>query len=615
MQEQAWALVDDLQAARVAHAGARRRKKHSERQLRDSGRVTTGVARDAPSADPPQPGQASSEQSSVAPPTSPGRISPVDCPPALHLGQASAVLKLEVDTKRGAIEAYQAVQAAGFFTGSSPAARVVWCIGGLAAVSWFCDRLRRRQITFAPDNLVPSLDAAGALPFGLICLWRGGCMTRAANTPWCERLLAGIGLSDFEPHDAHEGDRLVGEVAENASKRSVRRVYRWQRRELPTLPAIFAMAALLFFANCVGHMLNVAGVYGADFQPKIGVYRWSVDMRAVTVFQAIANLLAAVVTSCTASFLHKHKRKRAQKMFQLLTVMVALYVLLFFGVIRKGFEFVAFPAGLAMAALAWYLRHRVRRRTAMAFERVKGDMAIYDRLWEVERTKLQAAGVSPMHAQVQQGQHVAGHGPLEHLCELVGSLKRARAAASLGHHEQQLVQPDVPPVLLIALAWQVNGLFQSICADFARVPTPHGMHSYCEPKRPQRAIQKLWRSYKGNHRRWCDLVRSSIVLTDMQCLCDCLGAILDDKRVTVCKIKNRFDPAYDARGSAGYRDVSLLLKVDPHACSLPAESPLLCVAELTQYVCELQLQFEPFYKVKTGEGHARYVELRNALAL
>jgi hypothetical protein len=160
-----------------------------------------------------------------------------------------------------------------------------------------------------------------------------------------------------------------------------------------------------------------------------------------------------------------------------------------------------------------------------------------------------------------------------------------------------------------------NSAFQHWCAQIAlgnSIPNPRsnsGKHISCPPKRLARAVEKLWRSYHGDHRKWVDLVRASIVFDDLEALVDCFGRIRQDDRVHVRKVKNRLSRSYDALGqSAGYRDMCILLSLLPEAW--PAEEDNL----RGDYLCELQLQWKPFYEKKSGDGHKRYVEFRNGLA-
>ncbi len=61
------------------------------------------------------------------------------------------------------------------------------------------------------------------------------------------------------------------------------------------------------------------------------------------------------------------------------------------------------------------------------------------------------------------------------------------------------------------------------------------------------------RSYGGDVSRLVDVCRQSIVFDRPEDLAACLRAVAADPEVVVHRVKNRLDPAYDARTSAGYR--------------------------------------------------------------
>jgi hypothetical protein len=86
-----------------------------------------------------------------------------------------------------------------------------------------------------------------------------------------------------------------------------------------------------------------------------------------------------------------------------------------------------------------------------------------------------------------------------------------------------------------------------------------------------------------------DICRQTIVFEDPSNLADCLGLIGMDKEVQVVRVKNRLDPTYDARRSAGYRDVALNLQVaTDEALDMGLET----------HVCEVQLMLLPMYQLK-----------------
>ena len=134
-----------------------------------------------------------------------------------------------------------------------------------------------------------------------------------------------------------------------------------------------------------------------------------------------------------------------------------------------------------------------------------------------------------------------------------------------------------------------------------------GTHfKYVPVKRRKRAIEKLWRSYRGDGARLIDLVRSTIEVETTADLSKCLKEILNDPGVAVLQIKNRFSERYNSKESAGYRNLSLsLLVVDQFTMSRGVDA----------HVCELQLGLEAFeYLKKRLDGHKRYVKFRDRRA-
>jgi hypothetical protein len=72
----------------------------------------------------------------------------------------------------------------------------------------------------------------------------------------------------------------------------------------------------------------------------------------------------------------------------------------------------------------------------------------------------------------------------------------------------------------------------------------------------------------------------------------CLRAIARDPDAEVLRIKNRLDPGFDPALSAGYRDVSLSLRI------ATAETRALGV---DLHVCELQLLLRAFHALKVND--------------
>jgi|EP00966_Prymnesium_polylepis_P032771 hypothetical protein len=79
-----------------------------------------------------------------------------------------------------------------------------------------------------------------------------------------------------------------------------------------------------------------------------------------------------------------------------------------------------------------------------------------------------------------------------------------------------------------------------------------------------RALQKVWRSYKGKWWKLSDLVRTSLVFKSPYDIAKCLNAIADDADVELLKTNNdkcRLRDGYDWRKSGGYRDVQLSVRL------------------------------------------------------
>ena len=77
------------------------------------------------------------------------------------------------------------------------------------------------------------------------------------------------------------------------------------------------------------------------------------------------------------------------------------------------------------------------------------------------------------------------------------------------------------------------------------------MHSLVRPCPPQDVSRLL------------DLCRQSIVFGDLFAVADCLRAIAADSDVRLARIRNKMDPAFDSRSSAGYRDLAVSFRVSP----------------------------------------------------
>jgi len=122
-------------------------------------------------------------------------------------------------------------------------------------------------------------------------------------------------------------------------------------------------------------------------------------------------------------------------------------------------------------------------------------------------------------------------------------------------------------------------------------------------KSPDRAVEKLLRVYHLEVPLVLDMCRQLIVFHTVNDLAACLQVMLDDPEVCVLRVKNRLRQDYNPALTAGYRDVSVNLRLDtPQAAALG----------VVGHVCELQLQLKEFALLRNQEGHARYINYRNA---
>jgi hypothetical protein len=88
-----------------------------------------------------------------------------------------------------------------------------------------------------------------------------------------------------------------------------------------------------------------------------------------------------------------------------------------------------------------------------------------------------------------------------------------------------------------------------------------------------------------------DVCRQCIVFHEGGDLVRCLRAMSSDPEVAVVRVKNRLDPHYNVRSSAGYRDVLVNLRIET------AQTGELCAAG---HVCEVQLLLLPFAQIKVN---------------
>ena len=245
--------------------------------------------------------------------------------------------------------------------------------------------------------------------------------------------------------------------------------------------------------------------------------------------------------------------------------------------------------------LLFELKYRATLRRA--HEMTRADASSYDEVWKTfvaDESKLKAlSGLADAYK-----------------AAMAGTEKRSKrqAAPSVGalFDEAYALQP-----LVVAKAEAISG--------------DAGV-AYGSTKTVARAFQKAWRSYGGNYRRLCDVVRVSIAFESVDELTACLERIVADDELELIPQgleKCRFDPEYDpyAGQFVGYRDLQLGARFRSEATRKQG---------LDQHVVEIQLHLRVFEAIKRGHvtvglpvhttnladwrmgsGHRTYVSCRN----
>ncbi len=108
-------------------------------------------------------------------------------------------------------------------------------------------------------------------------------------------------------------------------------------------------------------------------------------------------------------------------------------------------------------------------------------------------------------------------------------------------------------------------------------------------KQEERAIEKVIRCYGEDVSRLVDVCRQSIVFAEVDQLAACFELIASDPAAELMRVKNRMSLGLDGRESAGFRNVSMNLRIrDEDAKSFGVDT----------HVCELQLLLLDFAKLQ-----------------
>jgi len=123
-------------------------------------------------------------------------------------------------------------------------------------------------------------------------------------------------------------------------------------------------------------------------------------------------------------------------------------------------------------------------------------------------------------------------------------------------------------------------------------------------KKLDRAVYKLAILYSGRVSHLHDLVRQRIIFDNLEDLRACVEAISKNSDLDVMSLRNHFDERYDARHTAGYRDVVLRMRVRTEAT---------IDLGLSGHVVELQLAHRKMAMLLNPQQHARYLDYKGSM--
>jgi hypothetical protein len=163
-----------------------------------------------------------------------------------------------------------------------------------------------------------------------------------------------------------------------------------------------------------------------------------------------------------------------------------------------------------------------------------------------------------------------------------------------------------------ALTWSSE--FRQVVTKLAvlsgcRLEIPSG-REFDGIKMPDRTIEKVCRVYGGRCDRVLDLLRATVVADDVSQMLIVLKALRNcfDKRVSIRRIKNKFDPKCKVKG--GFRNVHI---------NLVLKHP--DIPEDPGFMCELQIQHREIWQAEQSRivvvggvettPHDRYIQFRN----
>lgn len=239
------------------------------------------------------------------------------------------------------------------------------------------------------------------------------------------------------------------------------------------------------------------------------------------------------------------------------------------------------------------------KQMSAADKLVVEDARQYDEAWQLTVQPENASALQALEARVKRWKHEGA--TVSRLGRKVHNELLSASKAALTDKPRQTIR-DLG--VLFGQAAALNPHFQSIVRQWS---AGLGVHQPTTPvKRRARAIEKLFRMYRGDSGCLIDLVRASVTFNSFEEMMECLQRILSDKRAVVLQIKNRFAFDYDSAASAGYRNLAIsFVLVDQFTMQ----------HAIDKHVTELQFGLATIDTMKHDmNGHDSYVAWRNARA-
>lgn len=223
------------------------------------------------------------------------------------------------------------------------------------------------------------------------------------------------------------------------------------------------------------------------------------------------------------------------------------------------------------------------------------------RTWRLEVVSLnvkleKALGICDLDIQEYNGEWGVMQGDECQALQDLDNLAQSHASSSAVLHQPRDSSDDTTsPLYRMDLHIKFEAAGDQLFSDVKRVARREGLF-FCSgpPKQEQRCGEKVRLKYNDDYSRLKDIRRGSIVCASIRDIVKISNALLDDPKVEVVQFHNGFNPNFDARLSAGYRDVKLIIRKEG-------------------LLWELQVEHAKFHQHKNEGGHKRYTDLRSVL--